>query len=307
MKTRCKRLRFLPEIMALMTMSLAGLCLSLVLLGACGPAPTITLSSSLGSTRTRTADGAEMAQVPAGAFLMGSPDTDAGARADEEPQHTVYLDAFWIDRTEVTNARFVQFLNALGEHAGSCGGRDCAETQLEDKYSHILRQGGRYLVESGFESHPATQVSWYGAQAYCTWVGARLPTEAEWEKAARGVDGRSYPWGNESPDCDKAQYGDCGGATVPVGSRPRGASPYGVLDMAGNVWEWVADWYDPAYYSSSPARNPRGPDSGERRVFRGGSWGYPSAFMRASDRARNRPTYAGFNVGFRCAATIPPR
>jgi formylglycine-generating enzyme required for sulfatase activity len=254
--------------------------------------------------RTRTADGAEMVHVPAGEFLMGG--TDA-VGSDERPQHPVYLDAFWIDRTEVTHARYVRFLDALGAHAGACGGRDCVETKLEDKYSHILHHDGRYAVEPGFEDHPVTQVTWYGAQAYCVWAGVRLPTEAEWEKAARGGDGRLYPWGDEAPDCDKAQYGDCGGETVPAGSRLAGASPYGVLDMAGNVWEWVADWYDPAYYGASPAQNPRGPDAGERKVFRGGSWGYPGAFMRASDRARNRPTYAGFNVGFRCAATIPPR
>jgi len=188
-----------------------------------------------------------MMPVPAGRFLMGSTSADPKAGSDEKPQHSVYLDAFWIDRTEVTNAQYVQFLNALGGHTGTCGGHDCAETQVEDKYSHILNLDGRYAVESGFEEHPATQVSWYGAQAYCAWAGARLPTEAEWEKAARGTDGRLYPWGNEAPDCEKAQYGDCGGATVPVGGRPAGASPYGVLDMAGNVWEWVGDWYDPGY------------------------------------------------------------
>jgi formylglycine-generating enzyme required for sulfatase activity len=250
-----------------------------------------------------------MVLVPAGGFLMGGAGADPKAGPDEKPQHTVFLDAFWIDRTEVTNARYVRFLNALGRHAAACGGHDCAETKVEDKYSHILRrsQDGRYVVESGFEDHPATQVSWYGAQAYCAWVGARLPTEAEWEKAARDDDGRSYPWGNKAADCGKAQYGDCGGATVAVGSRLAGASPYGALDMAGNVWEWVADWYDPAYYSSSVAQNPQGPDLGERKVFRGGSWGYPAAFIRTSDRARNRPTYAGFNVGFRCAATMAAR
>jgi formylglycine-generating enzyme required for sulfatase activity len=293
--------------MTQMTLSLASLCLSLVLLGACAPAQTVAPASSPGSNRIRTTDGAEMVYIPAGAFLMGGADADAKADDDEKPQHAVYLDAFWIDGTEVTNGQYSQFLNATGEHRGACGRRDCAETQIEDKYSHIILQDGRYVVESGFEDHPATQVSWYGAQAYCAWSGARLPTEAEWEKAARGVDGRSYPWGNKPPACDKAQYGDCGGATVPVGSLRAGASPYGMLDMAGNVWEWVADWYDPAYYGSSPVQNPQGPESGERKVFRGGSWGYPPAFLRASDRARNRPTYAGFNVGFRCAATNPPR
>jgi eukaryotic-like serine/threonine-protein kinase len=290
-------------------LGLIGLMAILVLLGTCAPAPAAVPPSSLDSARARTMDGAEMMLVPAGEFLMGSSDADPKASDDEKPQHTVYLDAFWIDRTEVTNVQYAQFLNALGTHTGACGGQDCAETKREDKYSHILRssQDGRYLVESGFKDHPVTQVSWYGAQAYCTWVGVRLPTEAEWEKAARGADGRSYPWGNDPPDCDKTQYGDCSGMTEPVGSKPSGASPYGVLDMAGNVWEWVADWYDSAYYGSSPARNPPGPDSGERKTFRGGSWGYLPTFIRTTDRARNRPTYAGFNVGFRCAATMPPR
>jgi formylglycine-generating enzyme required for sulfatase activity len=283
---------------------LFAVCVGAVLVGACSPAPTAAPVSSPGSIRTRAADGAEMVRVPAGEFLMGGADPKAGD--DEKPQHTVSLETFWIDWTEVTNAQYVQFLNALGAHAGACSGRDCAETRVEDKYSHILHEKGRYVVERGFEDHPATQVSWYGAEAYCEWAGARLPTEAEWEKAARGVEGRLYPWGDEPPDCGKAQYGDCGGATVPVGSRPAGASPYGALDMAGNVWEWVADWYDPVYYGASPVQNPQGPDAGERKVFRGGSWGYPPAFLRASDRARNRPTYAGFNVGFRCAATTLP-
>jgi formylglycine-generating enzyme required for sulfatase activity len=284
-----------------------GLCLSLLLLSACAQVPTSAPTSNPDLPRSRTTDGAEMILVPAGEFLMGGSAADRKAAADEKPAHTVYLDAFWIDRTEVTNAQYAQFLNVLGEYHSTCGGRDCLETQVEDEDSHILRQDGRYVVESGFGGHPVIEVTWYGARAYCTWAGARLPTEAEWEKAARGVDGRSYPWGSQLPDCAKAQYGDCGGATVPAGSRSAGASPYGVLDMAGNVWEWVADWYDPAYYDSSPLHNPQGPDLGERKVFRGGSWGYLPTFLRTSDRARNRPTYAGFNVGFRCAATLPPR
>jgi formylglycine-generating enzyme required for sulfatase activity len=246
-----------------------------------------------------------MVYVPAGEFLMGSTDADAKAGDDEKPQHRVYLDAFWIDRTEVTNGQYVRFLNALGEHAGACAGQDCAETQVEDKYSHIVRREGRYEVELGFEDHPMAQVSWYGAVAYCEWAGARLPTEAEWEKAARGVNGRLYPWGNKAADCRKAQYGDCGGETVPVGSRAVGASPYGALDMAGNVWEWVADWYDEAYYGRSPEQNPQGPATGRYKVFRGGAWGYPPAFIRATDRARNQPTYAGFGLGFRCGAADP--
>jgi formylglycine-generating enzyme required for sulfatase activity len=244
-----------------------------------------------------------MVHVPAGEFLMGSPDTDPNAGGDERPQHRVYLDAFWIDRLEVTNARYARFLNTLRGHLGRCAGHDCAETRVEEEHSHIYLQGGRYQVERGFADHPLTEVTWYGARAYCDWAGARLPTEAEWEKAARGVDERPYPWGSTEPDCTRAQYGDCSGATMPVGSKPVGASPFGALDMAGNVWEWVADWYDLAYYASSPTQNPLGPDLGLRKVFRGGSWGYPAAFMRVSVRARNRPTYAGFNVGFRCAVS----
>lgn len=286
------------------TFLLMTICLNLTLLGACVQARTVALTYSPGVTRTRSADEAEMAHVPAGEFLMGSTDADPKAGDDEKPQHTVYLEAFWIDQVEVTTARYVEFLNALGGHQDTCGGYDCAETQNGEADSHIFREDGRYVVESGFEDHPMTEVSWYGAQAYCEWVGVRLPTEAEWEKAARGIDGRLYPWGNGATNCDKAQYGDCGGATVPVGSRPVGASPYGVLDMAGNVWEWVADWYDPDYYGSSSVQNPAGPESGVRKAFRGGSWGYPAAFIRVSDRARNRPTYAGFNVGFRCASSV---
>jgi len=283
---------------------LVAICLSMVLVGACAQARTATSTYSPGVTWTRSTDEAKMIHVPDGEFLMGNEDANLKAVADEEPAHTVYLDAFWIDRTEVTNAQYVQFLNALGGYRGTCGGYDCLETTVEDKDSHILQQEGRYVVESGFEDHPVIEVTWYGAQAYCEWAGVRLPTEAEWEKAARGVDGRLYPWGNDVPDCDKAQYADCSGMTVPVGSKPAGASPYGVLDMAGNVWEWVADWYDEAYYDGSPARNPQGANSGERKAFRGGSWGYLPKFIRTTDRARNRPSYAGFNVGFRCGAPV---
>ena len=283
-----------------------AMCLSMVLLGACAQALTAAPPYSPDVTWTRSTDDAEMIHVPTGEFLMGSTDADRKAAADEKPAHTVYLDAFWIDRTEVTNAQYVQFLNALGGHKGTCGGHDCVETKVEDQDSHVLRQEGRYVIESGFEDQPVIEVTWYGAQAYCEWAGVRLPTEAEWEKAARGVDGRLYPWGNDAPDCGKAQYADCSGMTVPVGSKPAGASPYGVLDMAGNVWEWVADWYDAAYYGCSPAQNPQGANSDEHKAFRGGSWGYLPKFIRTTDRGRNHPSYAGFNIGFRCGALVPP-
>jgi eukaryotic-like serine/threonine-protein kinase len=288
--------------MSRIKLSLAALCVSILFLIGCEPAPWAALGRGQSQTEPRSADGMEMIYVPAGEFLMGSTDADRKAADDEKPQHIVYLDAFWIDRTEVTNAQYVQFLNARGGHKGTCGGQDCIDTKVEDKESHIFRQDERYVVESGFKNHPVIEVTWYGAQAYCEWVGVRLPTEAEWEKAARGTDGRRYPWGSDAPDCRKAQYAECSGMTVAVGTRPAGASPYGALDMAGNVWEWVTDWYDAAYYAFSPAQNPLGPNSGERRVFRGGSWGYFPMFIRTTDRGRNWPTSAGFNLGFRCAA-----
>jgi len=225
-------------------------------------------AADTGDPWTRPADSMVMLYVPAGDFLMGSADADIDAilaqcngcerdrHTDETPQHTVTLDAFWIDRTEVTHAQYASFLNVLGGHKGKCEGQDCIATKSEDDNSHIRQQGGQYVVESGYEEHPMIEVSWYGAQSYCEWVGARLPTEAEWEKAARGTDGRIYPWGDTFDGtrlnfCDlncehnwkKSDVDDDSARTAPAGSYPAGASPYGALDMAGNVWEWVADWY----------------------------------------------------------------
>ncbi|MEA3459628.1 MAG: SUMF1/EgtB/PvdO family nonheme iron enzyme, partial [Chloroflexota bacterium] len=182
----------------------------------------------------------EMVFVPAGAFLMGSEE----GREDEKPMREVYLDGFCIDRYEVTNAKYAEFLNAIDGHVGRCGGHDCADTKDEDPDSHLFYDYrlGRYMVEAGYEDHPVIKVSWYGAKAYCEHHGKRLPTEAEWEKAARGTDRGRYPWGDEF-DARKLNS-DCRiGDTTPVGSFPEGASPYGAYDMAGNVWEWVADWY----------------------------------------------------------------
>jgi formylglycine-generating enzyme required for sulfatase activity len=277
------------------------LVLGTALLCACSPTPMATPTPVV--TLTRSVDNAVMVYVPAGEFLMGATDADNKAEDDEKPQHTVYLDAFWIDSTEVTNAQYVRFLNTMGEHESTCLGQKCVELKVgEDADSHLLHENGKYEAEPGFEEHPVIEITWYGAQAYCQWAGVRLPTEAEWEKAARGVDGRRYPWGDDAPDCSKEQHGSCRGATVPVGSKPAGASPYGALDMAGNVWEWTSDWYGPDYYRSSPAQNPLGLTSGEEKVFRGGSWGYLWMFTRASERGSNHTWYAGPNIGFRCAA-----
>jgi formylglycine-generating enzyme required for sulfatase activity len=197
--------------------------------------------------------------VPAGEFHMGS---DSGP-ADQQPMHAVTLDTFWIDQTEVTNAMYARCVSA-----NAC-------TPPLDPRSFTRAS---YYSEPAFADYPVLFVNWFQAGAYCTWAGRRLPTEAEWEKAARGADQRPYPWGSEPPDALRLNFGATGlGDTAPVGQYPAGASPYGALDMAGNAWEWVADWYDPGYYAESPDENPTGPaetgcPGGDCRALRGGSW-----------------------------------
>jgi formylglycine-generating enzyme required for sulfatase activity len=230
-------------------------------------------------TWTRPADGMVMVYVPAGEFTMGSTEDDVDAGGDEMPQHTVYLDAFWIDRNEVTNAHYQTCVDA-----GACTPSRCA---LED-----------YLNDA---QQPVVCVNWDDAQVYCQWAGARLPTEAEWEKAARGTDERIYPWGDEAPDCDKANFSGCNEGTNRVGTCWAGASPYGALDMAGNALEWVADRYDLNYYARSPERNPQGPEAGPWRVLRGGSWGDAPNRLRAATRYGDTPTDSFEYWGFRCA------
>ena len=220
-----------------------------------------------------------MVYVPAGEFIMGSDEGDP----DEQPVHTVYLDAFYIDKTEVTNAQYRKCVEA-----GICRAPTPCEWR-EQTYEDVSKA-----------DYPVVCVSWNDADAYCRWAGKRLPTEAEWEKAAQGTGGRTYSWG-EGIDCDHAQYNECGGQAVPMGSKPQGVSPYGALDMVGNVWEWVADWYDGDYYSQSPEHNPPGPDSGASKVLRGGSWFDDALFVRGAYRIGNPLDYRDFNVGFRCA------
>ncbi len=242
----------------------------------------------LGACNRRKAP-AGMAYVPPGAFLMGSND----GRADERPAHRVYLSEFYMDTHEVTVSEYVEFLN----HAGRLYGKDghkYADVRDENPQSHILSVGNGYAAEEGFENYPVTWVSWYGADAYCRFRHKRLPTEAEWEKAARGTDGRRYPWGDEF-DPEKANAGERSGP-APVGSYPDGVSPYGLYDMAGNVWEWVADWYEPY-----PGSDYRSPFFGKYKVVRGGSWNHPYADSRTTSRDFAHPARRLRVVGFRCA------
>ena len=252
-------------------------------------APALTLAStlvhppaeaSIGDTWTRPADGMVMVYVPAGEFLMGSSDADGLAEDKEKPQHTVYLDGYWIDRTEVTNAQYRKCMEA-----GACREPGCWDDDNRNA-----------------PDQPVVCVGSDDAQAYAAWAGGRLPTEAEWEKAARGTDGRIYPWGNSAPDCNRASYSNCVERPAIVGSYLAGASPYGALDMAGNVCEWVADWYDEGYYARSPARNPQGPDARDYRVARGGAFYDVAWVVRCACRLSNPPNARLNYVGFRVVA-----
>jgi formylglycine-generating enzyme required for sulfatase activity len=235
-----------------------------------------------------------MVKIPAGKFTMGFDerllsDEDRAEHLDETPQHEVYLDTYYIDRSPVTAAQYAEFLNVLGQHRWACGGHDCCAGVIEtpdiplQSFHRIIYENGRYHVVEGREEYPVDKVSWYGAQAYCAWRGKRLPTEAEWEKAARGTDGRRYPWGNEWDPRTKEDESWIFYA-YPVGSKPFLASPYGVMDLIGNTQgEWVSDWYAPDYYAASPNRNPQGPSESEDKVRRGGlgiraQWGVTFRF-----------------------------
>jgi len=249
------------------------------------PAPTAAALPTRASTATSVPSVSPSREsivlVPAGEFTMGSSD----GSGDEEPVHTVYLDAYWIDKFEVTNALYKKCVDA-----GKC-------QPPSDKSSYTRSS---YYGNTQYDNYPVINISWNDAKTYCEWAGKRLPTEAEWEKAARGTDGRIYPWGNTF-DKNLLNSSEGGkGDTTAVGSYPSGASPYGALDMAGNGWEWVADWYG-GYSSSSQQRNPTGPSSGTSRVLRGGSWGSFRSFVRVSSRDGYSPGNRSNDLGFRCA------
>lgn len=262
----------------------------------------------------------EMVLVPAGEFTMGA-SSDEGGLPDEQPLRLVYLSAFWIDRYEVTNAAYARFVQETGY-------------QVPANAAPALTLWDHNSPLPGIEQHPVVNVSWLDAVAFCRWAGKRLPTEAEWEKAARGTDRRTYPWGNEW-NFDHAnsasywaqrtvQFADStqweafwirgeGAAiskekgvrgevlTLPVGSFPSGASPYGAMDMAGNAAEWVQDWYNPNHYRWASLTDPQGPGRGAIKAMRGGSWLKPAISLRTTDRDWGTMDSRPSGTGFRCA------
>ncbi len=238
----------------------------------------------------------DMVYIPAGSFLMGNNGSEPYTDSDELPQHSVYLSGYWIGKYEVTRGEYRRFMAATGRAAPA--------------YWDAVQDWGTGSFTQT-EDHPVVGVTWYDAEAYCAWAGGHLPTEAQWEKAARwtGSYPNVYPWGNvwdvekcnNYYDTNPAGGGYARYQTAPVGSYPSGASPYGLQDMAGNVWEWVADWYSGSYYSVSPSTDPQGPSSGSYRVLRGGGWGVTGISGRCAYRGiggypGNYWSYGGFRI-----------
>jgi len=267
--------------------------------------PTAAPKFVIGSTQKSSIDGMVLLYVPAGDFQMGLSKEQSQAAIDicvkmggilpncrniynNNPDHKVYLNAFWIDRTLITNGMYEMCVKDGG----------CKVPLKTNSSTHA-----RYYGNIQYADYPVIYTDWDRASAYCNWAGRALPTEAQWEKAARGTDGRTFPWGEGISHIRENYQGQ---DTTKVGSFPDGASPYGALDMAGNVWEWVNDWYYSSYYSNSPESNPQGPTSGKYHVLRGGSWinkgiDTPSAYRIAFDT-----TYLYAKIGFRCAAQANP-
>jgi len=245
------------------------------------------LSYSLGSSKA-------MVFVPEGVFTMGS---NNGAD-DEKPAHTRSVKSFFIDVLPITNAEFAEFLNSQGLRNQQ--GENFYDDDDNDARIHLRHL--KWQADDGFAMHPVNEVSWVGARDYCYWLKKRLPTEEEWEKSARGTDERKYPWGNTKPDNKKALYGAVFNSSAPVDAFPEGASPYGVLDMAGNQWEWVSSAYKPYPYRSDDGRENQNP--GPVRSTRGGGHDSSDEEITTTQRGRNlsrNPQAGHHNIGFRCA------
>lgn len=233
-------------------------------------------------------EGVTMHLVPAGRFIMGSDNGDS----NEKPVHEVELAAYYMDVHEVTNADYRACVDA----------GPCTPPGL-NSLGGFLEQ---YYDDPQYDQYPVVYVNWYQARSYCNWRGAQLPTEAQWEKAARGTDGPVYPWG-PYVTCDRANFGGCyGNTTTPVQTFQTGMSPYDLHDMAGNVWEWVGDWYGESYYQTAPTADPTGPAAGQFRVVRGGSFADNENSQRSSYRNRDLPENFNWNIGFRCAKDVTP-
>jgi formylglycine-generating enzyme required for sulfatase activity len=274
-------------------------------------------------------DGAELVFVPPGGFWMGSTEAEADLARDEcrrrpvqqhhcgkphrleMPRHWVEVSAFFIDRYEVTNALFGAFVHATGHRTtAEIEGWAFVAERTSEGVDWRQTPGATWRSPRGpgtasLRDHPVVHVTWDDAAAYCRWAGRRLPTEAEWEKAARGPDGRRYPWG-DAWDPTRANGALTVGGTTPVDTYPPGASPYGAQDMAGNVQEWVQEWFGADYYARSPTRDPRGPSTGEFRMVRGGTWSYEPFFLSTTWRSYLQGDNRHAHIGFRCATSRIP-
>jgi eukaryotic-like serine/threonine-protein kinase len=234
-------------------------------------------------TKTSKIDGMPQVYVPEGTFMMGS---NKNPDAKEYPEHDVYLDSYWMDKVEVTNAMYLKCLQA----------KSCTSPVSDNIYYN------KWV----YRDYPIVYVTWGQSNTYCQWAGRRLPTEAEWEKAARGTDSRIYTWGNERANPRLANFDESLiGKSLPAYRYPLGASPYGILNMSGNVREWVADWFDNKYYEISPKVNPKGPETGTERSLRGGAYDANLDNITTFHRFRHEPDSAGLSRGFRCAESAP--
>jgi formylglycine-generating enzyme required for sulfatase activity len=252
----------------------------------------------------------ELIEIPEGPFLMGSSRDDPDAIDDEKPQHRLHLPTYWIGKTPVTNAQFRPFVKGDG-YTNRAYWSDAGwqwrtiEKRTQPYYWNDKKWNGA--------AQPVVGITWYEAAAYCRWLSAQtgdnycLPSEAEWEKAARGTDGRSYPWGNEAPDKSQANFDRAVGRTTPVGSYPAGASPYGVLDMAGNVWEWTRSEYRDYPYDPDDGREEGSKPAGNRFTLRGGSWRHDRIYVRCAARIRLDPVNGGLNINLGCRVLFSPR